>query len=61
MLYIYTNESCVHVIKMIINASANSIDPGQPAQSAQAGLGQYCLLFVNEFSVCLRVTFAHDR
>ena len=34
-------------VKMGLKACAKSIDPGQPAQSAQADPGRHFLLFVN--------------
>ena len=38
---------CLLYVKRGFNASAKSIDPGQPAQNAQADLGRYFLPSVN--------------
>ena len=46
-------------VKRVLNAFAKSIDPCQPAQSAQADMGRYFSLNLN-LSAYQRVILAHD-
>ena len=46
---LYTNGSCC--MKRILSASAKSIDPGQPVQTAQADLGKNLLLLNNIWDI----------